>query len=309
MVKISVIIPVKNEESNVEKLLDALLSQTRLADEIIITDGGSTDKTPTIIEGYVKANNFIKLIRLPQAFPGKGRNTSIAHSSYNVIASIDAGCLPVKNWLEELVAPFDDDSQVDIVYGIYRPAPKTLSEKCFVLATEDIGFNPTVASMAYKKEVWVEVGGYPENLRASEDIIFKSKLEAGKFVAKYNPNALVYWQPRSNIMKFFKQLYNYSKSNGHLGLKTWFYIRKIVFNLILIFLITIGIVTYSIFILLAIILYTVWMSFTIFKHYVWFKNINTSPLAYIYLPVVFLTRDIAQIAGFSHGILTRIFQK
>nr|WP_148702350.1 glycosyltransferase [Nitrosopumilus piranensis] len=60
---ISIICTVKNEEDNISTLLDSLLNQTLLADEIIIVDGGSTDKTISIIQDYSKRSSVIKLIQ------------------------------------------------------------------------------------------------------------------------------------------------------------------------------------------------------------------------------------------------------
>ena len=59
--KISIAIPTLNEESSIDILLDSLLSQTFKADEIVICDGGSSDKTLEIITKYSTKNTKIKL--------------------------------------------------------------------------------------------------------------------------------------------------------------------------------------------------------------------------------------------------------
>ncbi len=308
MFKISVIIPVKNEELTIARLLEALLAQTRIPDDIIITDGGSADKTVSIIKEYAHKNSSIKLICLPEAFPGKGRNSSIARSGSDIIASIDAGCEPVKNWLEELIKPFEADPEVKVVYGRYKPAVKTLLEKCFVLATEPSGYDFSVASMAHKKEVWEKVGGYPEDLRSGEDTVFKSKIRDIGSKAVINCNALMYWQPRSNIPDFFMQFYNHANSSGRLGLRTAFYARKIIFISIFMLFTIIGIFAYPVFLFFAAALYMIWMSFTMIKHYDRLSDIKITPMVYLTLPAVFFTRDMAQVCGYVTGLMRRFIK-
>ena len=45
MDKISVVIPVKNEEEKIERCLEAVFDQTAKPYEVIVVDGHSTDKT------------------------------------------------------------------------------------------------------------------------------------------------------------------------------------------------------------------------------------------------------------------------
>lgn len=45
MNKISIIIPVKNEENKIERCLEAVFNQTIKPFEVIVVDGHSTDKT------------------------------------------------------------------------------------------------------------------------------------------------------------------------------------------------------------------------------------------------------------------------
>ena len=74
--KVSVIIPVRNEEASIRILLDNLLKQTLRPDEIIITDNGSTDRTAEIISEYVRRGEPVRLLREEAGLPGRGRNVA-----------------------------------------------------------------------------------------------------------------------------------------------------------------------------------------------------------------------------------------
>src|SRR5215212_4584544 len=100
MRQVSVIVPVKNEEQSIDRLLRGLLSQSHPPAEIVITDGGSTDRTKEIIASWQKRSPIpIHLIAEAQAFPGRGRNLAIQRAKHEWIASIDAGIEPALDWL------------------------------------------------------------------------------------------------------------------------------------------------------------------------------------------------------------------
>ena len=62
--KISIIIPVWNEERRISSCLDALIPLTRSKDifEIVVSADGCTDRTIEIVQRYSKKYPFIKLI-------------------------------------------------------------------------------------------------------------------------------------------------------------------------------------------------------------------------------------------------------
>ena len=63
---ISLVMPALNEESTVGHIIETIFSNLnkdfQLLDEFILIDGGSTDKTITIVEGLAKKNTLLKLV-------------------------------------------------------------------------------------------------------------------------------------------------------------------------------------------------------------------------------------------------------
>ncbi|MFC2112997.1 glycosyltransferase [Bacteroidota bacterium] len=71
---VSVLIPARNEESNIGNLLDCLLKQDYKNTEIIICDDGSTDNTAGILKEYCEKNKKISWFKgrsLPEGWTGK----------------------------------------------------------------------------------------------------------------------------------------------------------------------------------------------------------------------------------------------
>src|SRR6187549_2450052 len=132
--KVSIVIPVRDEEHSIRELLDSLLAQTRPPDEIVITDGGSVDATPQIIEDYIRRGAPVRLIRAGAALPGRGRNLGAAQASHEWLAFTDAGIRLANNWLEALTTQPEADDSIDIVYGSWEPVTNTFFKQCAAIA-------------------------------------------------------------------------------------------------------------------------------------------------------------------------------
>ena len=119
MTKISLITTVKNEQSTINEFLVSIMQQTRIPDEIIIVDGGSTDSTTNMIKGF-KDKLPILLVSSPGSNIAKGRNEAIKNSKYDFVACTDGGCKLTVNWFQSIIVPFEQSS-VDVVCGVYVP--------------------------------------------------------------------------------------------------------------------------------------------------------------------------------------------
>ena len=227
--KISVIVPVRNEQKSIAALLDALLSQSLPPDEIAITDGGSTDATTAIIQGYIDKGAPIRLIRTTKALPGRGRNLAAEYSSSEWLAFTDAGIEPQPTWLASLAEKAVDDD-VDVIFGSYEPKINTFFKECAAIAyiappTEVEGSlmrQRFIASTLMRRSVWETVGGFPEQLRSAEDLLFMNQIETSNFRVRFAPLAIVRWDLQANLWKTFRRFAIYSRNNIRAGLwKDW----------------------------------------------------------------------------------------
>ena len=96
---ISVVVPVRNEAVSIRQLIEGLMNQTLPPAEIKITDGGSTDDTPNIIEQLITAGAPVKLLREKHALPGRGLNLGVSNSRCHLIAFIDGGIKPEETFM------------------------------------------------------------------------------------------------------------------------------------------------------------------------------------------------------------------
>ena len=94
---VSVIVTTLNEAGSIHRLLDSLAAQTRLPDEVVICDGGSTDGTVELLEAERRFP--LRLIQRPGANISQGRNTAIRAAHGPVIAVTNAGVRLDPHWL------------------------------------------------------------------------------------------------------------------------------------------------------------------------------------------------------------------
>lgn len=231
-IKVSLVMTVKNEKSTIDSFLKSILTQKRVPDEIIIVDGGSKDGTVEAIKSFL--NDLpIKLFIVENANIARGRNIAIKNSKYEYIACTDAGCKLDKDWLKNIIKYFENDASIDVVSGFYLPDTHTLFEECVAEVTyrklntiKNDNFLPSSRSIAFKKKVWEEVGGYPEWLYTAEDTLYDINLKKRGFKFVFAKDAIVYWRPRGSLKKLIKQMYLYGKGDGEAKL----FIRTFMFK-------------------------------------------------------------------------------
>lgn len=228
---VTVIFTVLNESKHIQRLLDSLAAQTRIPDEIVICDGGSHDGTVEIIEQFASDTRsssqrpLVKLIVEPQANISRGRNLAIAAATGPIIASTDAGVRLDPDWLELLVKPWERGDNPLAVAGFFLPdvdSVFTAAMSATVLPLhEDINadtFLPSSRSVAFTKECWAEAQGYPEWLDFCEDLLFDFAINAQRPDAStafvWAPEAIAYFQPRTDMVSFWKQYYRYARGDG-----------------------------------------------------------------------------------------------
>ena len=221
---IAVITTVLNERDSIHVLRDALLAQTRVPDEIVVVDGGSTDGTLDVLKAFEAAHPSVRVFVQPGVNIARGRNIAIHHARASIIAVTDGGCRPEPHWLAELIQPLLDGPEFGAVTGVRR----VVSANRFELYAGLLSTSGNAAdekervfhgrNSAFRKKVWQAVGGYPEWLYTAEDTLFAQRAKALGCRVAFARNAVVSWRPRPTLRKLAKQYFLYGRGTGRIGM-------------------------------------------------------------------------------------------
>lgn len=127
MVKISVIIPVYNEEDYLNECLDSIVNQSLEDIEIICVDDGSTDNSLNILKSY-ESDNRIKIIPKENSGLGASRNVALDIAQGEYIVFMDSDDYLNLNALEALYDLAESKSLDCIIYKIANFNNRTRKE-------------------------------------------------------------------------------------------------------------------------------------------------------------------------------------
>ncbi len=207
--KVSIVIAMRNEENEVERLLQNLQSQIYPTDklELILVNDHSTDNTLNILNSSQLDN--LQVINMPKEEFGKKNaiKNAIELASGDIILASDADCSFNQNWVQTMANYFADENikllSGPVAYhkqkGIFLSLQALEFSSLIGSGAGAIGVNNAIfcngANMAYRKEIFLEVNEFSIDTSVSGDDVFL--LHSVK--AKY-PNSIAFAKEQSAIV-------------------------------------------------------------------------------------------------------------
>lgn len=226
---VSIIMAARNEEKNIGECLRSItaLSYPKKLLEVIVVDDRSSDSTPEIIQQFVDANRFIKLVSAGPSSEGlQGKvnalDQGIAASKGEILMFTDADCSVPKSWVESTVRYYADE-KIGIVAGFISirqrsPLGSVQAIDWYGLltaasATASIGFPFTAVgnNFSIRRKAYNLVGGYqgiPFSITEDFALLHAVTSRAGmKAVIPLDPESTII----TNACRTWKELYSQRK--------------------------------------------------------------------------------------------------
>ena len=222
---VTVILPILNEEADLQNCISAILQQDYAGEiEIILALGPSKDKTNQIAQNLAAADKRIKLVNNPTGQTAKGLNLAIAESSFEIICRIDGHSEISNSYLKTAISIMQEKGAVNVgglmhadsQSGLQRTIAQAMRSKLGVGASKfhtggKAGPSDTVYLGTFKKSAILAAGGFDERYIRAQDWELNHRMRAQGGLIWFDPRLVVTYRPRKSLSKLAKQYFQYGR--------------------------------------------------------------------------------------------------
>jgi poly-beta-1,6-N-acetyl-D-glucosamine synthase len=219
---ISVVLPFRNEEPNLPRIIQALTEQSYNSFEVILINDHSEDHGLTIARDLTQQDSRFRIINSHGIGKKEALTTGIREANGEIIATTDADCNFGHGWLREINEAFENLT-VKLAFG---PVNVEGGESIFsqlqwmeFLTVTGLGLAAygldyplfcNAANLAFRKDIFVEVDGYQGNahIPSGDDEFLLKKVRSkypGGVMMINKADAIVHTIPQPTIRSFLHQ--------------------------------------------------------------------------------------------------------
>lgn len=225
-ITVSVVVPIRNEESYIQSCLTSLLHQTYPEEkyEIIVLDGRSSDRSKEIVDELRRHYTNLRCVDNPAAIVPSAMNVGIRNAAGEIIIRADGHTLYPSDYLENCVRYLE---KADNVGGpcLTVPADSTLGARLVAAVlsnpfgvgdsrfrtTSVEGYVDTVPFGAFRRELFNRIGLYNEKLVRNQDVDLNSRIRKAGGRIYQTPALKTQYHPVGRFRKLLKQTFKESR--------------------------------------------------------------------------------------------------
>lgn len=219
--KYSLIIPVYNRPDEVDELLESLTTQTFTDFEVIVVEDGSARPCRDVVEKYT-GRMAVRYFMKPNSGPGQTRNYGAERAEGEFLIVLDSDCILPPGYLQAVEdelqrEPADAFGGPDHAHESFTNVQKAINYAMTSFFTTGgirggkkkmDKFYPRSFNMGIRRDVYNALGGFSK-MRFGEDIDFSIRIFKNGYRCRLFPGAWVWHKRRTDMKKFFKQVYNF----------------------------------------------------------------------------------------------------
>jgi glycosyltransferase involved in cell wall biosynthesis len=207
---ISAIVPVHDRPDSVKEAVGSLLATGYPRLEIVIVDDGSGEETVSRLRELERAHGSgLRVVRHPDGGnhgPGASRNLGVRMAQGEYVCFLDSDDIVLPGRFARAVAILDADPDVDAVCEPYLKSDDRLAEEPVAVGPRG-GLRETLAgpgvrwhtdSILIRRRVFLDLGGFSEALRTSEDWVLWTKLGLAGRVADGGADPVAVYRRHGN---------------------------------------------------------------------------------------------------------------
>lgn len=225
--RVSVLIPVRNEEDYIEECLNSVIANDYPSEkmEVLVIDGQSNDGTRRVVREYAEGKAVdVKLLDNPGRIVPKALNIGLEEASGEIIFLVGGHSYVEEDYIKTSVETLLDREDVDAAGGPVLPevgetssyfqratalalSSRIASGSSRFKAKED--YVTTVSFGAYRKEVFQKYGNFDEDFIRTQDFEFNYRINRSGGEIFMNPEIKSYYFPRSSLKGLWQQYFQY----------------------------------------------------------------------------------------------------
>ena len=218
---ISVVVPIRNEERTIERLARSLLDQDYPHDryEIVMADGGSTDRTTEILR-QVDAEGRIRVLPNPGRTAPAALNVAVAAARGEIVTRVDGHSFVAPDYLSSIVAVMEETGEAVVGGPVLMEADTPFRRALVEALYSPIGVGSVpyrtlrerahVASLqtgSFRREVLDRVGTFDESLAVVEDLDMNTRIRKAGYRLLLDPSIRFWYVPRGDLGALGRQIY------------------------------------------------------------------------------------------------------
>ena len=218
--KYSIIVPVFNRPDEVDELLQSLVGQTLKDFEVVIVEDGSEKPCKDVCDKYAGKID-LKYFMKKNSGPGQSRNYGAERANGEYLIVLDSDVVLPEDYLKAVDdelnrAPSDAFGGPDCAHDSFTETQKAISYSMTSFFTTGgirggkkklDKFYPRSFNMGIRRDVYMRLGGFSK-MRFGEDIDFSIRIFKAGCKCRLFPEAWVWHKRRTDMRKFFRQVYN-----------------------------------------------------------------------------------------------------